>query len=80
MVFPVSLCQLPGSVLYFSFAVLIVDHNWQRPKLAGTDKGWGVGGNGIWTLKPQVYWEKKKKHKKITAYIWNFPTNDVRMW
>lgn len=43
---------------------------------------WMVGG-GIWILKPCLYhWRKKnkKKQNKITAYIRNFPTNDMRMW
>jgi len=32
--------------VFFNLAVLIVDHDWQRPKR--TD----MGENGIWTLKP----------------------------
>lgn len=43
----------PAPTLHQSLVVLIVDHSWQRTKLAGTDKA-GRGeekGDGIWTLK-----------------------------
>lgn len=71
-----------GNVRYFP--VIIVDQSWPLAKCTATDKGRGWS-EGEWhldtdALKALGREEKKRNTKKITTCIWNFPTNDVRMW